>query len=105
MMKTEDTLKDSVILTWQFASNGNNRKYLGLRYGEENETQETIDKNHIDTEVKEDVLIPADDIKGTPIDFQRKRILDELNDKKWKWLEEETDTFDKDTDELLKNMK
>lgn len=101
-MKTEETLKGSVIVAWEFASNGHNRKYLGIRFGEENETQETIDKKHISTNVKEDVLVSAADIEGTPVDFQRKRILDELNDNEWKWLKEETDTFEKDTNELLK---
>ena len=103
-MKTDETLRGSVIVAWEFASNGHNRKYSGIRFGEEKETQETIDKKHVSTDVKEDVLLSAADIEGTPMDFQRKRILDELNDKKWKWLEEETDTFETDTDELLKDI-
>lgn len=102
-MKTDEMLKGSVIVTWEFASNGHNRKYLGIRFGKENETKATIDKKHISTNVKEDVLVSAADIEGTPADFQRKRMLDELNDNEWKWLKEETDTFEKDVDELLKH--
>lgn len=100
-MNSENTLKGAVIVKWKFASNGNNRCYEGIRYGEETETSESINRKHVSTEEKEDVLMRAEDIENTPVDFQRRRILDALNDPKWNWLPEETDTFERDVDAFV----
>ena len=100
-MKIKDTLKGSVIVKWKFAGNGINRHYFGIRFGRENETLEDINKKHVDTEEKEDVLLSALEIEDAPLEFQRKRIIDLLYDHHWNWLPEDSDTFESDTDALF----